>query len=98
MTKTYKAFSSPDTARLQKDVQEYKRLADTYREQRDKLQEQWDAWDYFGGEQGDDVHSQYGTVRSEDSFGITFPKTTQAALPAAAVPAAAPAATIPTVA
>ena len=30
----------PDVDRLRKDVHEYKRLADTYREQRDKLQEQ----------------------------------------------------------
>jgi hypothetical protein len=44
-TKVIRAPGGSDSGRLHKDVQEYRRLADTYREQRDKLQEQWDAWE-----------------------------------------------------
>ena len=64
-----RGLGDPEVARLRKEVREYKQLADTYREQRDKLQADWDAWDY--GKHGlgaDDNLSLYGTVQSEATF------------------------------
>ena len=56
-------------------VLDYKQLVAAYREQRDSLQADWDAWEQaqdYGGH-ADDA-SQYGTVRSEASLGTNRQK------------------------
>ena len=66
-------MGDPETARLREEVREYKQIADAYREQRGKLQADWDAWDYGRhGHNADDDLSQCGTVQSEASFDPTI--------------------------
>ena len=59
--------SGADADRLRTELQERKRISEAYREQRDKLQADWDAWECHAG----DTASLYGTVQSEASFNPT---------------------------